>query len=162
MASVRSVAALITSGQLVTPVYGLLAAILCLVALAIWWRNRNNQRDFTFVLALVCGLNLLAAPYTRSYDFCLLLIPLLFCFFKLRQLEQAAGKASQGRQKFHWSLLWYALIILPWPLHLLAITTTFAWENLVTLALLAATAFTWRRYTRALSLAGKTPANDRV
>lgn len=146
MASVRSVAALITGNQLVTPVYLLLAAIICLAALVMWWMNRNNERDFTFLLALVSGLNLLAAPYTRSYDFCLLLIPLLFCFLKLRQIEQAARK--QGRLKFHWSLLWWALIILPWPLHLLAITSTFAWENLVTLSLITATALTWRLYSK--------------
>jgi hypothetical protein len=154
MASVRSVAALVVGDQLVTPVYGLLAAVICLAALVIWWRNRYNVRDFSFVLALVCGLNLLAAPYTRSYDFCLLLIPLLYSFFKLRQLEKADRKT--GRQKFHWSLLWWALLILVWPLHLLTITTTFAWENLVTLALIGAVAFTWRRYSKALSLAEKT------
>lgn len=154
MASIRSVAALITGNQFVTPVYGLLAGLIGLTALVIWWRNRYNERDFTFVLALVSGLNLLAAPYTRSYDFCLLLIPLLFGFFKLRQIEQAAGKA--GHSRFHWSLLWWGLIILVWPLHLLAISTTFAWENLVTVALIAAVALTWRLYTKTLRLSEKT------
>jgi hypothetical protein len=144
MASVRSFAALVTGDTLVTPVYLGLAGLLCLAGLGLWWRNRNNERDFTFLLAVVVCLNLLAAPYTRSYDFCLLLIPLLFSFFKLRQLEKAAQKA--GRKEFHYRLLWWALLILAWPLHLLAITTTFTWENLVTLALLAASGLVWRRY----------------
>jgi hypothetical protein len=144
MASVRSFAALVTGDALVTPVYLGLAGLLCLAALGLWWRNRHNARDFTFLLAVVVCLNLLAAPYTRSYDFCLLLIPLLFSFFKLRQLEKAARKA--GRKEFHYSLLWWALLILAWPLHLLAITTTFTWENLVTLALLVASGLVWRRY----------------
>lgn len=146
MASVRSFAALVTGDAFVTPVYALLAGLLCLGALLLWWRNRANARDFTFLLSVVVCLNLLAAPYTRSYDFCLLLIPLLFSFFKLRQLEKAAAKA--GRGGFHYRLLWWALLILVWPLHLLAITTTFTWENLVTLALLAASALVWRRYAR--------------
>lgn len=150
MASVRSVAALITGSQFVTPVYLFMAGLICLAALVMWWLRRNNVRDFTFLLALVIGLNLLAAPYTRSYDFCLLLVPLLFCFFKLRQIERTAAK--QGQSKFHWSLLWWGLLILAWPLHLLAITSTFAWENLVTVALLAATIFTWRLKTKILQV----------
>ncbi|MBN9390495.1 MAG: DUF2029 domain-containing protein [Chloroflexi bacterium] len=144
MASARSFAALVTGDALVTPVYIGLAGLLCLAALGLWWRNRDNARDFTFLLAVVVCLNLLAAPYTRSYDFCLLLIPLLFSFFKLRQLEKAARKA--GGREFPYRLFWWALLILAWPLHLVAITTTFTWENLVTLSLLAASGLVWRRY----------------
>lgn len=159
MASVRSVAALVTGNTFVTPVYALLAGLLCLAALAFWWRNRKNERDFTFLLSLVVCLNLLAAPYTRSYDFSLLLIPLLFCFFKLRQMERATRKAKRPAERparrsgFNYSVLWWALIILAWPLHLVAINTTFAWENLIPLALLVATALVWRRYARQTRLA---------
>lgn len=146
MASVRSVAALLMGNTFVTPVYLFLAGVVSLAALAAWWRNRHNERDFTFLLAVVVCLNLLAAPYTRSYDFCLLLIPLLFGYFKLRQLEKAARRV--GRSNFRYSPLWWGLVVLAWPLHLLAVNTTFAWENLVPLSLLVATVLVWRRYVQ--------------
>ena len=142
MTSVRSfVAGLLPGSSAASAVYLAVAMLGGLGAVALWWRNRNDARHFTFLLSAILCINLLLAPYVRSYDFCLLLVPLLYNLLVIRKEE----KIAQPPPRFHWSLLWYALIIIPWPLHVLAINKgVFALENIISAALLVITAFVWR------------------
>ncbi len=145
MTSVRSlVAGLVRDSNLVSPVYLGVAGLGVIAWLAVWWHWRNEIERFPLLLAVTISINLLIAPYVRSYDFCILLVPLLLDYLLIRQRELAAERNGQ-KAGFHWSWLWWALIILPWPLHLLAINTgVFAIENSVNVALLIITVFVWR------------------
>jgi hypothetical protein len=133
MTSVRSLIVLFTSN--VGLLYFSIAGLGALAVLAFWWRNRHNVADFVFVLGVVICANLFFAPYTRSYDFTLFLLPLLAGYFTVRQYQKSG---------FPLTLLWLPLMILHWPLHLLSLNTTFAWENIITLTIFCLTLLAWR------------------
>lgn len=143
MTSVRSIIAwLVTNSATVAAIYYVVAGLGCAGVVAFWWYNRNNAANFTFVLSTVICANILLAPYIRSYDFVLLLLPLIAGYLTVRQAERKAV----GKQKtaFHLSLLWLPLLILHWPLHILSITLTFAWENVTTLSVLLLLLLAWQ------------------
>ena len=145
MTSVRSfVAGVLGYSSQVSTVYVSVAVVGVVGWLAVWWRNRFEVENFPFLLSITLCVNLLLAPYARSYDFCLLLVPLLLNFLVLRHRE-AVARQNGHPARLGWSLLWWPLIIVPWPLHLLAINTgIFALENILTASLLVITAFVWR------------------
>jgi hypothetical protein len=147
MTSVRSLAANLTGdSKMVQPIYYVMAGILGLGWLIFWWLNRNNGRDFPYILSITIGVNLLAAPYTRSYDFCMLVFPLLYGFFILRQREKETIKT--GRKPFRWSFLWWGLLIPPYILKEIALHSgNFAWENMTTLMIIVVIALVWRKET---------------
>ncbi len=144
MTSVRSIAALLLpDSRQVQPLYFVLAALVSLVALALWWRNRNDAACFPYLLNVVIALNLLAAPYTRSYDYCMLLAPLIFGYSRFRDMEYRSNRVRRWGGTGSWR--WWLPVILVWPLHLLAVNTSFAWETLVPAVLIAMTLMQWRR-----------------
>lgn len=143
MTSVRSIIAwLVTSSATVATIYYVVAALGCAGVVVFWWYNRNNAANFTFVLSTVICANILLAPYIRSYDFVLLLLPLIAGYLTVRQTERKT--AGKPKTAFHLSLLWLPLLILHWPLHILSITLTFAWENLTTLSVLLLLLLAWQ------------------
>ncbi|HEX2916830.1 MAG TPA: glycosyltransferase family 87 protein [Chloroflexia bacterium] len=143
MTSVRSLVALvITDDKLIPLVYGAVAVLGSAALIGLWWVNRNNARYFPFLLSTFIAGNLLVAPYTRSYDFSLLLFPLIYLYFTERRLENEKAGQKTG---FSWTILWWPLVLFPWGLHLIAVRTTFAWENLIPGLLLVITLLVWRR-----------------
>ncbi len=138
LSSLRSVvAAFVAEPGLVQPVAILVSVPVWVGAVWLWWRFRNNPEAAPFLLALVTGLNILTSPYIRDYDSAILLFGLLFCFFTLQRFEKV--KLS-GRR---WTWVCWALAFLPYPVHFLAAGTSYAFENLITLAYLLLVIFTW-------------------
>lgn len=142
MTSVRSIIALlIKDSQLVALIYYIVAAIGCVLVFIFWWLNRNNATDFIFVFGVVLCANIFLAPYVRSYDFVLILLPLIGGYLLIRQAETAPN----GQPEISLKWLWLLLMILHWPLHLLSVTTTFAWENIPTLTVLGLFLLAWQK-----------------
>ncbi len=144
MTSIRSIVAnFVSDSTSIQPIYFGLAALGGLGWLVFWWLNRNNGRDFPYILSITIGVNLLLAPYNRSYDFCMLVFPLLFCYFTLRQREIATDKT--GLKRFHWSRFCWLLLIPPYILKEIALRSgNFAWENITTVLIICLTILVWR------------------
>ncbi len=152
MTSIRSVIAnFVSDNKQLQPVYLGLAGLGSIAGLVFWWLNRHAGRDFPYVLSIIIGLNLLLAPYTRSYDFCMLVFPLLYGYFTLRQDEEAAIKAQT--RPFRWSWLWWGLLVPPYIFKEIALRSgNFAWENLDTLLIMTAIGLVWWQH--------RTPKSD--
>jgi hypothetical protein len=139
MVSLRSLTGLLVADRsLVLPLMLLISLPLWLGLAVLWWRNKNNPPAFPYLLAVALALNSLTAPYIRDYDNALLLFGLLFCFFTLRRTEQATGL----RPRVSW--LCWPLALLPFPLHLLGGSQTYAVEILIPVLIILLTGYTWK------------------
>lgn len=157
LTSLRSVvAAFVPNPSLVQPVAILIALPLWLGALRLWWRFRNDPTAAPFLLALIIGLNILTCPYIRDYDSGMLLFGLLFCFFTLQGCERM--KVYRGK----WSWLCWGLALLPFPVHFLAVGTSYAVENLITLCYMLLVALTWATSRRQTLQANHPVADKKV
>ena len=139
--SLRSLVATFAPDQKLVPLLSLLLALPLVGGLVwLWWRNRANVHGFPYVLGVAIALNLLVTPYIRDYDSCLLLFPLLYSFFSLRQLEQ--GQSGGLR----WNWLFWLLAFLPFPVHLFGLQLdNFAVETSIPALVIVATLLVYRR-----------------
>lgn len=85
--------------------------LLCVALLAVWFRalrDRSQQsQSLGYLLSLSIAVTLLAAPYVRSYDLVLVLVPLLHVLIVLRRRQGTAARVLKA-------LTWGVLVILPW------------------------------------------------
>ncbi|QYK51759.1 MAG: DUF2029 domain-containing protein [Anaerolineales bacterium] len=97
------------------PAWSLIGGVVA-VALAIfsvWWMRRYKHTNFTSVVLLFVPLSLFLSPYAWTYDFVLLLIPLLLT------LRHAEHSAPELRRRL-WPWLLAVMLALPYALHLVA------------------------------------------
>jgi hypothetical protein len=128
MISLRSLSEVIAPNTAaILPLALILSTPLWIGLALLWWRNRSNIEGYPFVLAIGITINVITAPYIRDYDSCVLLFPLLYCYFILKKRETIISS------RFRASWLFWLLALLPFPIHFIAIAhqTTNAVELII-------------------------------
>lgn len=140
MVSLRSLSKIIAPNTAaILPLALMLSTPLWIGLALLWWKNRSNIQGYPFVLATGIAINVITAPYIRDYDNCVLLFPLLYCYFILKKRETI----SNSRFRASW-LIWL-LALLPFPIHLIAIAnqTTNAVELIIPSLIICVVLIIW-------------------
>ncbi len=141
--SLRSLVAVFVSDANLIPALSILLSVPLWLGLGwLWWLNRSNPDTFIYVLLIAIPLNILTTPYIRDYDSCLMLFTLLICFFGFRSYE-----AERLKGIWRWSWLCWLAAFLPYPVHILAAQSTYAYETLIPVLLIGLTLLLWRKST---------------